>query len=267
MDKIERYSWEKESKKGRFDMVAIADLIVDESYQRDATERSIISIAKNFNWSSFGTIMVMKREDGKLYVVDGQHRVGAARRRGNIKRVPAMVFESDGSVEEAKAFYDTNTIRHGVSAYYRWRARITAGMFPETEIKEWLDEHDLKISDSSTINVIRYPATIIRMWNLNKEACKSAILCQLAITDGREMNAHVHTGLHFLEKNGIDTIKHVEKIMQMGGVAAISSAINRAVIEGGYVSKGYLPCAIGVLAVMNHGKHRKIRLPEDGRRT
>ncbi len=85
--------------------VAIADMIIDERYQRTMERnglRNIRAIAENFEWAKFSPVMLARREGGQYAIIDGQHRTHAAALCG-ITEVPAMV--SNLTIEqEAAAF-------------------------------------------------------------------------------------------------------------------------------------------------------------------
>jgi hypothetical protein len=75
-------------------------LLIDESYQRSleaANSQTLIRrIAMHWDWGLCQPLFVARRADGSLYVVDGQHRLEAAKLRGDIWQLPCVVtsFES-----------------------------------------------------------------------------------------------------------------------------------------------------------------------------
>jgi len=261
MNNVKKYNWSEIGNAGHFEMVDVSHLKVDTIYQRDGkdiSQTNILDIARNFTWESFGAILVMRRKNGLMYVVDGQHRVEATKRRGDITEAPAIVFDSDGPIEEARAFYRRSTSIKPISSFTKFKARIASNENPETEIYEWLNRNGLQIAESSRAGCIRFPSSVVRTWKSNSEACMAAIKCQVEITGAKDMEAHVHDGLWVLEHNDIDTVQYAEKIMLRGGVNAIKMETNRVAIEGGYPSKSLKVCGMGVLAVINYRKQRKV---------
>lgn len=107
--------------------VPIAQLVIDESYQR-AVERqgwkNIERIARNFDWSRFSPLMVSTREDGLLAVIDGQHRAHAAALCG-IKDVPALVSNLSAT-EQASAFTWINGTVTALTPNQIFRAALAA---------------------------------------------------------------------------------------------------------------------------------------------
>jgi hypothetical protein len=103
-------------------------LWVDSSYQRaidgERSQRLIAAIAVNFRWSSFQAILAVKHGDG-WRIIDGQHRVAAARQRG-IPDVPAVVVANLSVAEQAAAFVEANRGRIPINPFALYRARLAA---------------------------------------------------------------------------------------------------------------------------------------------
>ena len=112
----------------------IADLLIDDSYQRSIdtgpSQGLIKRIARNWDWGLCQPLNVDKREDGSLYVIDGQHRLAAARERGDIYDLPCVVIASKSAGDEAAAFVALNQHRRPLSKLDLYKAALEAG---ETE--------------------------------------------------------------------------------------------------------------------------------------
>lgn len=106
--------------------LAINDLCMDEGYQRRLGAHRVQQIARQYNSRYAGIIYVNLREDGRLFVVDGQHRVVAAGMAGET-HVLAYVWVGLTQVEEADMFDKVNCNRGPVPALDRFRARLMAG--------------------------------------------------------------------------------------------------------------------------------------------
>jgi hypothetical protein len=106
----------------------VAKLSVDERYQRTLktkpSEKHVERIAANFCWARFGAVLAVKSGDGWL-VIDGQHRVEAARERGFLQ-VPAVVLAAADLAEQASTFVYANRARVPVSAQALFHALVTA---------------------------------------------------------------------------------------------------------------------------------------------
>lgn len=105
-------------------------LYVDPSYQRtvDASDSqaSIRKIALAWDWRLCGLLMVSRRE-GRLFVIDGQHRLEAARGRGDIPHLPCVIASFEGAEQEAECFVAINTRRRPLTPAALFRAAIAAG--------------------------------------------------------------------------------------------------------------------------------------------
>lgn len=113
----------------------VEKLAVDHRYQRTIESRRsqklVEDIAANFRWSAFQAILATAQKNlaggviGWL-VIDGQHRVEAARKVG-ILEVPAVVVDAGSLAEQAAAFVRANTDRVAVNPFALFHARRQAG--------------------------------------------------------------------------------------------------------------------------------------------
>ncbi len=105
-------------------------LEIDPRYQRSIdnpeSQALIAEIALNWHWGRAQVLAVSRRE-GRLFVVDGQHRLAAARLRGDIQQLPCLIEEFADVAEEAQLFNDLNDRRRPVSAIDKFRAALVAG--------------------------------------------------------------------------------------------------------------------------------------------
>lgn len=106
----------------------VAKLRVDARYQRSLaarrSQRLIAELTNNFRWVAFQAILAVPDGDGWL-LIDGQHRVEAARRRG-IEHVPAVVVSASSLEDQAEAFVRANTARVALTAVALFHARLAA---------------------------------------------------------------------------------------------------------------------------------------------
>ncbi|MCM1322995.1 MAG: ParB N-terminal domain-containing protein [Acetobacter sp.] len=87
-------------------MVSTDELQVDSRYQRPVNEALVGKIASHFNEALFAPLLVAERAtpDGHIkFVVDGQHRLEAARLLG-FKEVPCFVYSGMSVADEANLF-------------------------------------------------------------------------------------------------------------------------------------------------------------------
>lgn len=109
----------------------LGDLLIDESYQRSidtgASQSLIARIARSWDWGLCQPLNVAKRDDGALYVIDGQHRLAAARMRGDIFDLPCVVVASASANEEAAAFVALNQQRRPLGKLDLFKAALKSG--------------------------------------------------------------------------------------------------------------------------------------------
>jgi hypothetical protein len=105
------------------------DLFVDETYQRNLSERSVALIRKMvsaWNWSAYQLPLVV-RVDGVLHVIDGQHTAIAAASHPSIDTIPVLVVEGADVAARAGAFLGRNRDRIIVTPNQLHYAAVVAG--------------------------------------------------------------------------------------------------------------------------------------------
>lgn len=111
-----------------------AELAVDASYQRsiDAgdSQALIRRIATYWNWDLCQPLVVSRRrtETGDAYfVIDGQHRLAAAKLREDIGQLPCVVGEYGCAAEEAAAFVHLNQQRKPLKKLDLFKSAVASG--------------------------------------------------------------------------------------------------------------------------------------------
>jgi hypothetical protein len=109
--------------------VAPTSLMVDATYQRDLSERSIRLIRRmieNFNWNRLKPPIVVQAGRASLHIVDGQHTAIVAATLG-IPQIPIFIVRADTLDERARAFVGHNSDRIVVSPFDIYRALLASG--------------------------------------------------------------------------------------------------------------------------------------------
>jgi len=95
------------------------ELNVDDSYQRSidtGPSRALIKrIAMGWDWRKCLPLVVSKRDDGSLFVIDGQHRLAAAQLRGDVQFLPCCVAVYADVADEAAMFVEMNRERRAIN--------------------------------------------------------------------------------------------------------------------------------------------------------
>lgn len=108
-----------------------SELQVDPAYQRSldtrASQKLILDIAINWHWDMCQMLVVARRPDGGLFVIDGQHRLAAARLRGDIGQLPCVVVDHASAASEAQNFVAINQKRKPLSRLDVFQAALASG--------------------------------------------------------------------------------------------------------------------------------------------
>jgi hypothetical protein len=108
----------------------VGELLIDASYQRSidaaASQTLIRKIAMFWDWGLCQPLAVSRRPDGKLTIVDGQHRAEAAKLRGDIPHLPCVITSYSSAGDEAAAFVALNQMRRPLSALDLFKAAVAA---------------------------------------------------------------------------------------------------------------------------------------------
>lgn len=263
--KIEKFGWAAPGDRGRYRKINEA-LLHFAAYQREEVSlQNTRSIAADFDWEKFGTLTVMERTNGSLYVVDGRQRLSAVRLRGlpSEADVPCMVYRSEGIEHEARAFLVLNKNRKQVTAVDRHNAAVIAKMEPYVSIDNYIRGAGYVIGTSAhTPNVISFPAQITSAWSANEYAAKSAIDFVFGVCgDDDKPSVEVFKGAYWLECRGVKLSTHVDKVRQMGKATVLKN-INTVLVEQGQVGRNGPVCGAGLLKTINYKLKRKVRIQQ-----
>ena len=128
-------------------------LEIDAQYQRsldsEQSQQLVRAIAQHWNWDLCQPLVVARRPDGKLYVIDGQHRLAAARLRGDIPQLPAVVVQYDSVEDEAASFVLLNQQRKPLTKLDLFKAAVASGDTTASAIVEAMDEAGLRLAPHS----------------------------------------------------------------------------------------------------------------------
>lgn len=128
----------------------VEQLQIDPAYQRSMDNEQSLSlvrrIATYWNWDLCQPLVVARRADGGLWVVDGQHRLAAARLRDDIPQLPCVVSNYASAADEAASFVALNRERRPLSALDLFRAAISAGDETALAVSAAMTEFGLSVA-------------------------------------------------------------------------------------------------------------------------
>lgn len=127
------------------------NLMVDRSYQRTTeaadSQGLIRRMAADWDWRLCAPLTVSRRvEPAGLYVIDGQHRLEAARLRGDIPHLPCIISTFGSVAEEAGCFVAVNSSRRRVTPLDTFRAQLASGDPKAVQISELIYGAGLSIA-------------------------------------------------------------------------------------------------------------------------
>lgn len=259
--KVERYDWKPLDKAGEPRLIDKATLEVDESYQRPRDMVKAIKIARVFSWVACGAIIVARR-DGRYFVIDGHHRVLAARKRADISKLQCLVFETDDAKQEAKGFLDANSNRKPLMSVDNYRALLRT----EDEVAEYL-EGLLKFAGREAKSTpgpgnVRCMSLLITLARTQRQPLTRAWPVVVAICEGHTLSERVVSSLVYIESRmppdeSIGDPKWRKRLVQVGYSNLMEAAGKAAAF---YAKGGARVWALGVIEAMNKGLRNRLEV-------
>ena len=135
-----------------FAWVHIDNLYVNESYQRELSQRSlrqIRKIAQFWDWAKVKSLSLAPSEAGGYEIIDGQHTAIAAATRGDIPALPCLIQYGLSRADKAESFVGINTQKLQVTPQQVFWARVAAGDDDAIDLRD--------VVDASGGRILRYP--------------------------------------------------------------------------------------------------------------
>lgn len=108
---------------GQIGIVELADCQIDQSYQRDASQRQVDLIAASWDLDLAGVLEINIRTSGEVFVIDGQARMLAAHVVGE-EALFAKVHIGLTPEQEAARFRDLNKLRRQIKSLEDFKAAL-----------------------------------------------------------------------------------------------------------------------------------------------
>ena len=146
-------------------------LKIDATYQRNLETGQSISlirkIAMFWNWDLCQPLVVARRATGEMFVIDGQHRLEAARLRGDIAQLPAVVVSYESAADEAASFVHLNQQRRPLSKLDVFKAAVASGDEEAVAITKALSAAGLGIA-ATTNSLFWKPGQVINIGGIER---------------------------------------------------------------------------------------------------
>lgn len=170
-----------------YEMIPVTSMLVDASYQRQADERRINKIAKEWDERKANLIHVSRRDDGACYVLDGNHTRLAAQKVG-VDKLPCRVYEGLTRAEEARMFSELNSSHKNPKFAEMLKAKSAGGFELEAAYLQLLDEANVPYSftNSQGCKIKCHNALLTVCKGTPRTLMLRALKVAKAAADGRE---------------------------------------------------------------------------------
>ena len=253
-----------ENKPGIFLEIPINELRIDTSYQRPLLGHRVDSMATEWNWIACGTLTVILRgpNSGEYFVVDGQHRVEAAR-RAEITKLPCIVFDGMKHQSEAKEFLGVNTLRRGLNITDRYRALLITEDPIALTTKELLIQANREPSTTPNKDTVKCLDFIMRALEDNEEAITTIWPLMIEVCDGHTMLKDLLQGFFYIERylsnTSITERLWRRRILQVGYDQLVKSIRETQQFVG---KRSGAINAQGIIRALNKGLRNKLTIKQ-----
>lgn len=146
--------------------VPIAKMRVSTAAQREVRKARVSYLASEFDPERLG-YPVLNLRDGNYYIIDGQHRIEAAKvwlGDGWEKQSLTCRIYSGLSEKQEADMFDWLNNNLAVSAFDKFKVRCTAGRATESAVRKITDRIGLKISRDKGEGCIGATTTLVRVY-------------------------------------------------------------------------------------------------------
>ncbi len=257
VDKVALFGWKLKDVPGQQAEISKHQLKIHPAYQRQFNNNKACDIANAWSWIECG-VLVVARRGGEYWVVDGQHRLGAAIKRSDIQKLPCLVFDTDSVQQEAKAFLGINVIRRTVSATDKFRAKVVAEDPAAVLVRDMCEEYGVEIcAQAKGPRQTKSIAFLTSIAEQDPEALRALLQVAVEICEYAPISAVLLNGLHYIHRNvegGLLDARLRERIVQVGGERLTKVGNLNAL---GNEKGGAKVYSEGMLAEINKGLRRK----------
>ena len=261
--KRERYNWKPLGRRGEFRLLSKHLIYIDGRYQRDQiSDAKVMEIARNFDWTLFGVLLVVVRNDGTHWAIDGGHRLRGSLRRDDVDVLPCMVFGMEQLSDEAQAFLGNCLFRTAISAIAKHNASLCANDETANKVGSLLLDCGLEVKSACTTNRhVKCIKAITDMVAEDESLAGRVLRLSLSLCGDSPVDSLVLKGLFFLARHfrpKFDFLHEYGEKLSQFSQPELLKAINTARIELGL--GGTRTIAIGILSLVNKNKTAKHRL-------
>lgn len=160
----------------------LAKLTIDPEVQRSLDKTRVNRMVKDYQPQALGALVVSRRQDGTIHVIDGQHRLAASIAAGyGDREVSCLVFEGLSKPQEAMLFRQLNNTRTPQSLD-KFRVRVIEGDEVAVALNTILEAHGWHAAQSKDDSCFAAVAALEKVYRgkLNGEG-DTATICDTLI--------------------------------------------------------------------------------------
>jgi len=261
LDKIKKFGWQMLDDIGVLTYLNKDILQVDTSYQREVSKSRALQLSQAWSWIACNTITVAEREPGQFFVIDGQTRLDAARRRSDIEEMPCSVFQSSGPEEEAAAFVRLNCVRGHVLVFDRWKAELKANNLTVVAAEQLMQSCGYHRAKGDEQYGLRSLGCFLNYFERDRDLFSKVFPIIAQLHNGMPIRDDMINALMYVAKYGdTDITAHGwrERIVSGIGYDRIRHEIDRA--RSLYARGGAKVFALGALQALNKGLRANSRI-------
>ena len=231
-------------------------LTIAPEYQRAASPSLVRSIKTNWNWRAAGVVTINVRENVH-YVIDGQHRVLAAKSISEITHLPCLVFKNLTLAEEAETLAEINSRRKNMTAIDKFVARLAACDALAVYVNNRVEAMNFRVAakGANTFNCVKQ---LMICASKNKARFDRVLNVATKLFKHNQVPRHSFVALEYLDsKLSLADGKLKDRILAIGH-EAIKQSIRMAQMR--FDSNHPRVCAIGLLDAVNKNLRNKFEV-------
>lgn len=260
LKKVDVFGWSIQDKPGVLMDIHKDELIVNPAYQRSLNIQKVREYTKNWSWIACNVISVAHR-DGICYVMDGQHRVIAAKKRADIATLPCVVFESNDVIEEAKGFLAINTNRKPLNTRAKFKAMVCSQDTSALLVSDLISKSGRIINDCSDNTSVRCIGLLTKWSKRNPVLLQNMWSLLTELLNGHIFHGKVVAGLLELQDRLDDNFKLYEgklkeRVLNIGYDILLAEIMKASILGNTHGSA--VEWARALLGAINKGLRNKL---------
>jgi hypothetical protein len=179
-----------------------SELLIDDGYQRTVNISRAKKMAKEWDWLLAGALTVAET-GGRYFVIDGQHRLAAAKMLDDIEEMPCIVHHGLSQAKSADVFLGINTQGQKPTMHQRFKALVIAKDPIALEMTKDLAMGGYKVKNApqGTGKVLNAISAVYNAYKTNQEHARRALNVCLDLQDGKPLSKALFWGVLEFSKN------------------------------------------------------------------